>query len=464
MGNIIQTQTQRQIRRIKKETQTKSLQDDFEITIGGELETWYMYFVDFNRSNRSPDGNYLTDPKDVSPTYPLPIKGEEEKGVKIEGAGRSTPIKPVYEFQTDPDHNEQVKVQKKLITFLNQTPEEAEKRSGELTFRINIQGQHEIETKTFNVPKKSMLKNKLFGGTEFIYDPLPGEKHVVTRQTLIPTFLKVIKQGIHRSQQAFQSNFVQCEVVSPSIIPNMYKTYFDTRRNLLVFSVLGGILDNILVPEDFNQIPFVPQVTFGINVYRLVDFIRILPEINASEIYSEAEDVMSRIISQSTEDKDGFKEFITSSNEMKKIIDFIFLCLYSFNDTNKATKDECDLKFRFLLRDVFRFFFKYYRSKIVEMISANVEGGKEGAKGKFIVKVLSTSQEQSKLTQRLQRVNLFGIRNNKVFVEWRRFTIMPRRFLQENTSPQTFQTKNPYRWKFPILSGAMFELIREEDL
>jgi hypothetical protein len=55
---------------------------------------------------------------------------------------------------------------------------------------------------------------------------------------------------------------------------------------------MGGILDNIIVPGDFNQIPFIPSVTFGINVDRLVDFIRILPNINAVKIYSEAVNVM----------------------------------------------------------------------------------------------------------------------------------------------------------------------------
>ena len=439
--------------------QTQEFIDEFEITIGGELETWYMYFVDFNRS---PDGNYLTDRKDLSPTYPLPIQGNEEIGVKIEGAGRSTPLKPVYTPQVDQEHNKAVQVQKRLITFLNQPHEEAEKRITQSTFRIDIEGH---ETKIFNVPAKSILKNKLFGGTEFIYDPLPDETHIVSSQTLIPTFLRTIKQGIRRSQEAFQSNFVQCTVRSPPIFPNLYKTYFDPSRNLLVFSLLGGILDNILVPGDFNQIPFVPQVTFGINVYRLVDFIRILPNINAVKIYSEADNVMKRILStlsQSTEDKDGFKKYIKSPGEKKKIIDFIFLCLYSFYDTPKASKDECDLKFRFLLRDVFRYFFKFYRSEIVDKIRANIEGGKDGAKGKFIIKVLTTSQEQSKQTQKLQRVNLFGIRGDKVFVEWRRFTVMPRELIEGNTSPQTFQIYNPYGWKSPAISGLMCELITED--
>lgn len=117
-----------------------------------------MYFVDFNRS---PDGNYLTDRKYLSPTYPLPIQGNEEKGVKIVGAGRDNPLKSVYPSQEDQEHNKAVQVQKRLITFLNQPHEVAEKRITQYTFRIDIEGH---ETKIFNVSAKSILLNKLFGG------------------------------------------------------------------------------------------------------------------------------------------------------------------------------------------------------------------------------------------------------------------------------------------------------------
>uniref|UniRef100_A0A6C0D069 Uncharacterized protein n=1 Tax=viral metagenome TaxID=1070528 RepID=A0A6C0D069_9ZZZZ len=456
MGNAIR------ISKLERQEKRKK-QDEFEITIGGELETWYMFFVDFNRS---PDGNYLTDSKDVSPTYPLPIGEDYEIGVKIEGAGRSTPLiniiqEPTEDVQLTKEEKQfltqEARLEKKLIQYLNMEEDEAEKRSGQSRIIINVPGHGEKE---FRVPAKSILKNKLFGGTEFIYDPLPGEKYVVTKYTVVPTFLRVLKQGIRRSQEAFQSNFVECQIVSPPIFPNLYKTYFDIKQNLLVFNVLGGNLPNILSVEDFNQMPFVPQITFGINVYRLVDFMQILDK-TVSEIYLEAEDVISRYgqtVPDKEEDRDGFQKFILDDDNMKKIIDFIFLCLYSFYDSDKATKDECDFKFRFLLRDVFRYFFKHYRSEIVDKIRANIIGGKDGPKGEFIIKVLSTSQEQSKQTQKLQRVNLFGIRDGNVLVEWRDFTRYPRTYLRNKIQPEQFLQFNPNHWKPPIITGAMCEL------
>jgi hypothetical protein len=82
------------------------------------------------------------------------------------------------------------------------------------------------------------------------------------------------------------------------------------------------------------------------------------------------------------------------------------------------------------------------------------------SKGKFIRKVLTTSQEQSKQTQKLQRVNLFGIRGDKVFVECR--TFMPRKLIEDRTPPQTFQIFSPFGWKSPAISDFMFELIDDD--
>jgi hypothetical protein len=401
----------------------------FNISIGVEFETWELLFVALGENLQSSSTrDYLTDSKKESPFFELSLPDSQKHKVGrvvITGAGRGTPLPP---------HNlKRREIPQQQIEFYETLNGIVTLPSGQTkaTWMIKCHGK---EQKVFSPAISRIQRNKLIGGTEFIIDPLEGERYDVDESNWRSVFMRVLKKALIMTSEAFKKNFIQCDLETDSFpFPPYFHYYFNKDQNLLLIDRRHPETTcryGQLTKGGFQDIFFIPQVTFGINVSDLVDFLTTI----CSQIFDErTQTFITRI----------FENFVNPVNAVfgqdRKTRDFLFLFFYKYV-TRTKTKDETDFILRFFLKDFFNELFKEkskaYRNQLLQVLGQQLPMFRSQQLQNFFESVMLKKEEEKTQQQKIQqqnlkRVNIFGVHDGRVLVEWRDFTKIPFDILQE---------------------------------
>ena len=401
----------------------------YNISLGVELETWELLYVDLNGGNSQSIStrDYLKDSKKESPSFELALPDSQVGKVGrvvITGAGRSTVLEP-----HNPKRRQTTLQQKQFFRILNG---EVPPPPGQIaTWTLRCHGE---APKVFSPAISRIQRNKLIGGTEFIIDPLEGERYDVDESNWRSVFMRVLKKALIMTSEAFKKNFKRCDLESDSLhFPPYFHYYFNKDQNLLLIDRRHPETTcryEPLTRGGFQDIFFIPQITFGIDVSDLVDFLTTI----CSQIFDERTNTFITRI---------FENFVNPVNAVfghdKRIRDFLFLFFYKYV-TRTKTKDETDFILRFFLKDFFNELLKEkskaYRNRLLELIGQQLPMFRSQQLQNFFDSVMlkkdeEKTQQQKIQQQNLKRVNIFGIRDGRVLVEWRDFTKIPFDILQE---------------------------------
>jgi hypothetical protein len=335
-----------------------------------------------------------------------------------------------------------------------------------MTWTLECQGE---APKEFSPAVSRFRLNKLIAGTEFIIDPLEGKTYEVNHSNWMPIFMSVLKKALIATTKAFKKNFKDCrfqseglEVIANTHIPDYFRYYFNKEQNLLIIDIRHPETTTIYRPlthGGFQDIFFIPQITFGIGVPHLVDFIL---DVCTTDIDPDTAGLIQKI----------FIEYVNRINESfrheKKIRDFLFLFFYKFF-TKDENKEHIRFIFRFFLQDFFKELFKddseIRRKILLNTINSILRREKFSQEiqdffSSVMLPPMPKTQQEKIQQQNLKQVNIFDIRDGRVLVEWRDFTRMPFKYIKDEAkAPRIEQKLRSKRIYQNAISRRLFTLV-----